>query len=372
VVREDHPFFPFSNVAQHANIFIPDISGYTEFLTKTALDHSSHIINELLTSLVESNNSDLTLLEIEGDALLFFRKGEPIPFDRLVEQCRVMFTNFHTRLRTIERDTLCRCGACQKASHLTLKFIIHYGQISEIAVSSFVKASGIDMVIAHRLLKNRIDSSEYILATEDYLRRQEIASLPSGYSWRTSDEEYPVVGKVQFRYASLEDVKNSIPPVPESETEPSCVCDQVVSITVASPLMNVYEVMIDLDGRKEWIEGIQESSGEDPLGRLHSRHYCTFGDGTVEVTPLYRRISDTAIDYSESIRIEGSDIPGATAYFRMVKADDGLTRIEARVGGLSGEPLPKDIAGYHLQTIEEALQGLKRYCESRQAIPVSH
>ena len=35
-------------MTEKATILIPDISGYTEFLTKTALVHSSHIINELL------------------------------------------------------------------------------------------------------------------------------------------------------------------------------------------------------------------------------------------------------------------------------------------------------------------------------------
>ena len=32
-------------MAESATILIPDISGYTEFLTKTELVHSSHIIN---------------------------------------------------------------------------------------------------------------------------------------------------------------------------------------------------------------------------------------------------------------------------------------------------------------------------------------
>jgi len=38
-------------MTDHATILIPDISGYTEFLSKTELDHSSHIINELLIDL---------------------------------------------------------------------------------------------------------------------------------------------------------------------------------------------------------------------------------------------------------------------------------------------------------------------------------
>jgi len=57
-------------MTDYATILIPDISGYTEFLSKTELDHSSHIINELLELLVESNQADFRLSEIEGDALL--------------------------------------------------------------------------------------------------------------------------------------------------------------------------------------------------------------------------------------------------------------------------------------------------------------
>ena len=158
-------------MTDHATILIPDISGYTEFLSKTELDHSSHIINELLELLVESNNTDFTLSEIEGDALLFYRKGEPIAFDALTRQCLEMFRNFHIRIKVIERDSICQCGACQTASNLTMKFIVHYGTIKEIKVANFSKASGLDMVIAHRLLKNSINSSEYILVTNHYLDR---------------------------------------------------------------------------------------------------------------------------------------------------------------------------------------------------------
>jgi hypothetical protein len=66
----------------------------------------------------------------------------------------------------IERDTVCQCGACQTASNLTLKFIVHFGYIKEIKVAQFVKATGIDMIVAHRLLKNDVGAHEYILITE--------------------------------------------------------------------------------------------------------------------------------------------------------------------------------------------------------------
>ena len=153
-------------MAEQAIILIPDISGFTSFTGATEIDHAAHIINELLELIVASNKTDFTLAEIEGDAVLFYRKGEPLRRKLLIDQCLCMFTNFHQRLMVIERDTVCQCGACQTASKLTLKFIVHFGYIKEIKVAQFVKATGIDMIVAHRLLKNDVGSDEYILMTE--------------------------------------------------------------------------------------------------------------------------------------------------------------------------------------------------------------
>ena len=73
-------------MAESATILIPDISGYTEFLTKTELVHSSHIINELLEAILAANDNDFVLSEVEGDALLLYRKGTPIEADALEVQ----------------------------------------------------------------------------------------------------------------------------------------------------------------------------------------------------------------------------------------------------------------------------------------------
>jgi hypothetical protein len=153
-------------MAEQAIILIPDISGFTDFTGATEIDHAAHIITELLELIVASNEMDFTLAEIEGDAVLFYRKGEPLRREQLIDQCLRMFANFHQRLMVIERDTVCQCGACQTASNLTLKFIVHFGYIKEIKVAQFVKATGIDMIVAHRLLKNDVGAQEYVLITE--------------------------------------------------------------------------------------------------------------------------------------------------------------------------------------------------------------
>lgn len=50
-------------------LFIPDISGFTKFVTAVEIDHSQHIIAELLEIIIDSNELGLTISEIEGDAV---------------------------------------------------------------------------------------------------------------------------------------------------------------------------------------------------------------------------------------------------------------------------------------------------------------
>ncbi len=114
-----------------------------------------------------------------------------------------MFANFHRQLMVIERDTVCQCGACQTASNLTLKFIAHFGYIKEIKVAQFVKATGVDMIVAHRLLKNDVNSDEYILMTEPCCdavgRETEIPTL----QWAKSSQAYDTIGNVRYEFATL-------------------------------------------------------------------------------------------------------------------------------------------------------------------------
>ena len=61
-------------MTESATILIPDISGFTTFVARTELEHSAHIVTELLDVLAAANTTGLTLSEVEGDALLLYRK----------------------------------------------------------------------------------------------------------------------------------------------------------------------------------------------------------------------------------------------------------------------------------------------------------
>jgi len=348
-------------MADYATILIPDISGYTEFLSKTELDHSSHIINELLELLVESNTADLTLSEIEGDALLYYRKGEAVAIDKITGMCTEMFRNFHSRIKLIERDSICQCGACQSTSNLTLKFIVHYGAIKEIKVANFSKASGLDMIIAHRLLKNSISSNEYILATNNYLEHVEDNTSPA-FSWQPSSEEYDAIGKLEFQYALLDKIKESIPD-PTSHVEPDIVLgDESTEIDISAPIMKVHKLLITLDNREEWVPGMKRGEGEIPIDRLGAKHLCIFEDGIFEVVPEKNEVNEEEIRYVEL----NYEAEMGLKYFvdcLLTSKGENLTRLLMKIGTERGKELPAEAAEMVWQIWRECVDSFKVFCE---------
>ena len=67
-------------------IFIPDISGFSRFVNETEINHSRLIIQELLETIINANEIGLEISEIEGDAILFYKFGEPPELEKLYRQ----------------------------------------------------------------------------------------------------------------------------------------------------------------------------------------------------------------------------------------------------------------------------------------------
>ena len=145
----------------NATILIPDISGFTEFMTTTELSHSSHAINFLIDAILQAVGEEYEVLrEIEGDAVLLIKKGPAPSKKEILDMCLKIFNAFHFQRKWMQQYTICPCGACQAIINLTLKFVVHHGPLAEIKVGRFVKQSGTEMIVAHRLLKNSIDNHE--------------------------------------------------------------------------------------------------------------------------------------------------------------------------------------------------------------------
>ena len=157
--------------AEEVLFFIPDLGGFTKFVAETEIQHSQHIIKELLEALVDANTLGMKVSEFEGDAVLFYRNGAPPSLDQLVQQARKMYLDFHTLLKKFEYARVCQCGACSGVSRLALKMVAHFGSAGTMQVKNHLKFIGKDIIIAHRLLKNSVTVPEYLLITQATLSK---------------------------------------------------------------------------------------------------------------------------------------------------------------------------------------------------------
>jgi len=192
-------------------LFIPDISGFTRFVNEIEIEHSRHIIQQLLEVLINANDSGLEISEIEGDAILFYRFGEPLQLETLYKQVEKMFRAFHQHLISYDHRKICQCKACVSAINLSLKVITHYGEFTSYNVKQFKKLIGKDVIVAHQLLKNDINQNEYWLVTENLLQNRPPAELERWMEWNISAKQTEN-GEVTFHYTQLGPLKNEIAP----------------------------------------------------------------------------------------------------------------------------------------------------------------
>lgn len=196
-------------------LFVPDITGFTEFVHKTEIEHSQHIISELLENIIDNNQLDLEICEVEGDAVFFFKQEEVLGVEKIYMQAKRMFLQFHSHLKLYESQRICQCGACSTASKLSLKFIVHSGEVGFTNIKNTKKPFGVDIIVLHKLLKNNVKHGEYILFTNQYLSNGN--SEKRNFlreKFRDGQSNYENIGLVQYQFISLSDLHELVPNPP--------------------------------------------------------------------------------------------------------------------------------------------------------------
>lgn len=258
-------------------LFIPDISGFTRFVTEMEIEHSRHIVQELLEILIEANQMGLEISEIEGDAILFYKFGAPPEADVIYRQIEKMFCAFHQHLQAYEHRRFCQCKACVGAIDLSLKVITHYGEFTGYTVQRFSKLIGKDVIIAHQLLKNNIEHNEYWLATPSLLGNKPPARFREWMNWSAS-EKVTDTGSISFHYAQLSELKNEIVPEPTSDLE---LRQKVLVLSVTSEfdvdIKTLFFTTAHFEFRNKWQEGLTSIDEVDHfLPGVGTRHRCLY------------------------------------------------------------------------------------------------
>jgi len=147
-------------------ILIPDVSGFTNFVSSICVEAGRYIIRELLMSIIQSNTLGLEISEVEGDAVLFYKFCDNPTIEQIVTQYELMLKNFREKLELIEE-------LIERKLDVSLKLIAHYGSFTQYTIGSFSKLYGDAVVQSHALLKNSIQSDTYLLLTKELLQFSE-------------------------------------------------------------------------------------------------------------------------------------------------------------------------------------------------------
>jgi hypothetical protein len=271
-------------------LFIPNISGFSKFVNEVEIQHSQFIIQQLLEVLINANDSGLEISEIEGDAILFYKFGEPAELNALYKQVEKMFRAFHQYLISYDNRKICQCKACISAVDLTLKVITHYGEFTPLSVQQFNKLIGKDVIVAHQLLKNNIPQHEYWLVTKTL--DNDPATLRPWMQWNTGSKATES-GEIPFSFTQLGQLKDDIP-------KPSVELELSKKIKVLS-ISRDYDVtiktlcytVVHFEFRHLWhgrIKLIDEV--EHFLPGVGSRHRHVLDDGKAEMMYISSFIYD--------------------------------------------------------------------------------
>jgi hypothetical protein len=303
-------------------LFIPDISGFTNFVNETEVDHSRYIIQELLETLINSNKLQLQVSEIEGDAILFYRFGQLPTMQELFAQVQAMFENFHRALKYNSARRICQCTACKKADSLTLKVITHTGEFSNYTVRDFNKLIGKDVILIHQLLKNDIPMHEYWMVTENCITGENNAALPELLQWNkgTKTTEH---GNVDYYYSMLTPLKEGISLQTPDQLGIKGNRQHVLTVEreFNENVQRMLSVIGDLSNRQRWLDGLRGVEGvTTPINQLGTAHRCLL-DKNIEVITTSGFYSD-----EEKIILEETDKKRMVTFqFELSKVSESWT-----------------------------------------------
>jgi hypothetical protein len=202
-------------IAGQRYLLLADISGYTSFLNGVEQAHGVdfsaglpagyEVLGALLNSVVEGVQPAFEIAKLEGDAVFAVAPAEDLDgqgdavLDRLGNVYQAFYGVREERKRSASDHI---CTGCPVVASLNLKMVLHRGNAVRQTVGSNAELLGPAVNVAHRLLKNSIESRfgyrGYVFLTDVAASGLALADLGAAHT-----EEYADVGRVAGRVIEL-------------------------------------------------------------------------------------------------------------------------------------------------------------------------
>ncbi|HEX9386572.1 MAG TPA: DUF2652 domain-containing protein [Anaerolineales bacterium] len=144
-------------MANKGYFVITDISGYTEYLTGSELDHANEILQSLFDAQLRAVKHPFMISGFRGDAIfMYVPETNFVQAQSFIEALENFYVVFAETLQQMQYNTTCTCRACKNMSMLDLKMCIHYGEYLIQKLGDREELLGADVIVPHRMLKNHV------------------------------------------------------------------------------------------------------------------------------------------------------------------------------------------------------------------------
>lgn len=277
------------STTQRGYLLIADISGYTQFLTTSEMEHANPILRSLLAVLIEQVGDPLHFWKTEGDAVLAYSTRQDFPSgETFLTICENLYNAFALRRQDIIANTTCRCNACANVGILDLKIIAHHGQFDEMQLGPTKDISGADVILVHRMTKTDVREStgirSYALFSEAAANAMDINNTMEPFS-----QELAHFGEIRMKVYDLAKAWEGL----RANRQRYFLTEQEGVWTFRhhfdAPIGVVWEYLVAPEHKQNWMDRIKAVTVQNPLGRLGpgSDYHCAH-----ELADFYYRVTD--------------------------------------------------------------------------------
>ena len=203
-------------------LLIADISGYTPFIKNHSMrkkpiigkkiadfwdSHAHKLINTLLEEVIQNFEPVMQFNKLEGDAALFFLEeiSDKNQMQDIYKKMVITRERFNSKVNSLQFVQSCPCDPCQQSKNLKLKMFLHKGYFNQTEIRNNQELSGEALIFIHRLLKNKVKSSEYFLFSDAVLEQ-----LDKDLEFSLITQKIDDFGKQKLGFIDFEGKSNTV------------------------------------------------------------------------------------------------------------------------------------------------------------------
>jgi len=337
-------------------LLIADITGYTQYLSESELEHAQETLTALLELLVENTRPPLIISRLEGDAVISYGLQDNfIGGQSFIEMLENTYVTFRKALERLVLNNTCRCNACANISTLDLKFFVHYGTFGIQHVSNYDELIGSDINLLHRLLKNSVTEQTgfkaYALYTDTAIRQLGLEELEQ--TMISLQERYDHLNEVDVWVQDLNQVWEEKRGSVEITLPPEQVAE-TFEVVIEMPREQVWDYMTQPKFRNllvgsDKMDVVRRTNGRISAGSVYQ---CYHGDKSIPQTILEWQPFERMIVKELSPMFP--EISANNEY--QLTSVEGGTKLVKRMSKLSGPSFGRIVLNFLFPAFKRVLQ----------------